>query len=359
MRGSPVSATRVRFRVIAFSGAVRLLRLCALTLGFGSSAAAEAPSPLRVEVISCVLEESAVDVSEMLAIARAELAPRSFDRREEDDDGQPLLRVDACHDQYLLLRLLRPEGPERRIALHDVPVEQRPRVAALALAELVIAARAQPASQVRESASESEASEAPAPARPAPAPASPNAARPKPALPAWTEEPAPPPVERPRIELGPEARLFTKGLAFTLGPRIDARFARADVGLVAVVGAQSGSLGRLRAGLVALNPNLVVFRSRTRAEVALWLGAEVGFSWGRAQPFATRYGPSRNRQAVYASGLAQFVLSGPLSRKTFGRLALVGGYAFSGVRARIEPDVEVSTFGPFAALSAGLGWGLP
>src|SRR5688572_14571012 len=104
---------------------------------------APSPSSLRVEVISCVLEESAVDVSEMLAIARAELAPRALGAREGDADGAPLLRVDACHDGYLLLRSLKPLEPERRVALHDVPVEQRPRVAALALAELVIVALTQ------------------------------------------------------------------------------------------------------------------------------------------------------------------------------------------------------------------------
>jgi hypothetical protein len=308
------------------------------------------PSSLRVEVISCVLEESAVDVSEMLAIARAELAPRGLGAREGDADGAPLLRVDACHDGYLLLRSLKPLGAERRIALHDVPAEQRPRVAALALAELVIVTLTQPPEA--------------AAATPAEVPAAPQpvvASRPLP-FPDWSAASSAPERRPPTLGVALEVRLFTDSLTLSYGPHLELSLPYFELSLLGLFSHQREELGEYRTGVVALSPSYPFFRSRTRVQVALSIGADLGITWGSAQPYQASYGDASAGRSAFVSGFAQLALSGPFSERTFGRLGILGGYAM-GVHARqLEGDGEAasrpqaSTQGPFASLVLGLAW---
>jgi hypothetical protein len=307
------------------------------------------PSSLRVEVISCVLEESAVDVSEMLAIARAELAPRELGQRQGDADGEPLLRVDACHDEHLILRSLKPKGVERRISLHDVPPEQRPRVAALALAEMVIVILTQPAAPPV-----------------APAPATPPPAAPKPsegAFPDWNPVESAP-AQRPNtIGIGAETRLFTDSVGFAYGPHIDLSFRYLELSVMALFGHHRAELGEYRTGVVALSPSYPFFRSRSRAQVSLSIGADLGLTWGSAQPYQDSYGARNDAFAPFVSGFGQFALSGPLTSRTFARIALLGGYA-KGVESRQQVEgssqgsLQSTTQGPFASLALGLAWAM-
>lgn len=307
------------------------------------------PSSLRVEVISCVLQEGAVDVTEMLAIARAELAPRELGTRQSDADGEPILRVDACHDEHLILRLLKPPGPERRISLHDVPVEHRPRVAALALAELVIASRAQPESEPAEKAPPKAQTRAPSEER---------ASRAQPlAFPDWNPVEERAESHHSKVGVGSEARLFTESMGFTFGPRLDFNFRHLDVSLVALVGRHREDLGQYRVGLIALSPRYALYRSRSKAQFALSIGGEIGFTWGSARPYEDVYGPSTNAFSPFLSGFAQLGLSGPLSVRTYGQIAFTGGYAM-GVYARRGREVEASTRGPFAGAQLGLAWAM-
>ncbi|HEX6244773.1 MAG TPA: hypothetical protein VFZ61_27830, partial [Polyangiales bacterium] len=317
-----------------------------------SAQPAPSSSSLRVEVISCVLEESAVDVSEMLAIARAELAPRALGARETDADGAPLLRVDACHDGYLLLRSLKPLGAERRIALHDVSVEQRPRVAALALAELVVVALTQ-----------SSAAPTPPPPPVAAQPGRPAPARPLP-LPDWSTASAVPERRPPTLGVGLEVRLFTDSVSFSYGPRLEFSLPYFELALLALFSRTREELGEYRTGVVALSPSYPFFRSRTRAQVALSIGADVGVSWGSARPYEPSYGGATLGSSLFASGFAQLGLSGPFSERTFGRMALLGGYSM-GVHARELSDEgeaasrpRASTQGPMVSLALGLAWAM-
>jgi hypothetical protein len=330
-----------------------LLVLLAPTAG----AAQVSDSALRVEVISCVLEESAVDVTEMLAIARAELAPRELGQRQGERDPEPLLRVDACHDEYLLLRPLRPVGPEQRIALHDVPLEQRPRVAALALAELVVAALAP----------------ARAPEVAPPKPAAPPKAEAALPFPDWNPV-EPEPGQRPRtIGVGAEVRLFTDSLGFSYGPRLDLGFRHLDVSLLGLFGYARTSLGQYRTGAIAISPSYALYRSQTRARFDASLGADLGVTWGSAQPNNSSYGARTQALGPFVAGFVQLALSGPLANHTFARIAVLGGYAL-GTRARegmpgardMDPRgesersvrPEATTQGPFASLVVGLAWAM-
>jgi hypothetical protein len=314
-------------------------------------AAQASPSSLRVEVISCVLEESAVDVSEMLAIARAELAPRELGAREGDADGAPLLRVDACHDEHLLLRSLKPLGPERRIALHDVPAEQRPRVAALALAELVIVTLAQPAPPP---------TQAPATAA---APPKPVASRPdRQPLPAWAPVEQTPEARPLTLGLGAEVRLFTDTVDFSYGPRVELSLRHLDLALFGLFARQAADLGEYRTGVVALSPSYALFRSRTRAEFAIALGADIGVSWLEAEPYDPTWGEGKHGARPYAAGFGQLELRGPLSQRTYGRLAVLGGYGYGVDSRQHETDgssrLEATTRGPFASFVLGLAWAM-
>lgn len=346
MSSRPFRAPRPRR--LARAGTIAPL-LLALPLLCPQRAWAQASdSSLRVEVISCVLEESAVDVSEMLAIARAELAPRALGQRPGDADREPLLRVDACHDEYLLLRSLKPVGPERRIALHDVPLEQRPRVAALALAELVIAALS-PSPPAR------------SPEAPARSPAAPASERPLP-FPDWSPvEPEPAPRTR-TVGVGGEVRLFTDSLGFHYGPRVDFSFPHLDVSLLALFGSARSALGEYRTGVVAVSPSYALYRSPTRARFDASLGADLGITWGTGQPDKGVEGGSSRALTPFVAGYVQLALSGPLTIHTYARIALLGGYAL-GARADALPvhgdeRPKATTQGPFAGLAVGLAWAM-
>lgn len=352
---------------------MRRLGLCAALglLSVGSWARAEPPaaapttttedsapfaSALRVEVISCVLEESAVDVSEMLAIARAELAPHVLVRAGEKN-SQPLLRVDACHDERLVLRLLSPEGPEQSVALHDVPPEHRPRVAALALAELVLTSRAVGEWRAERAAKgettsekpRSEPASTPAPKPPPPPPAS--AAQ----LPAWSEE-APPPRPRKRLGFGAEVRFFPQNVSLTYGPRIVLRLERVDLALLGLIGRRSLDLGTFQFGVVALNTAVHLWRSRSHVEAQVSLGAELGVSWCHGNPNAGANGSPVGEQDLFASGFGQATLGGAISDQASMHAGLAVGYA-RGVYADYD-DGRAGIGGAFAGLSLGIVWSL-
>jgi hypothetical protein len=319
--------------------------------------AAPFTSALRVEVISCVLEDSAVDVSEMLAIARAELAPHVLVRADEKN-SQPLLRVDACHDERLVLRLLSPEGPEQSIALHDVPPEHRPRVAALALAELVLTARTVSEWRAERAAKGESPGEKAAPsevARPAPVQATPPAQNASSArLPDWNAT-APTASHGMRLGLGAEARLFIQTLTLSYGPRLILRLASVDLVLLGLISRKQVELGELRTGLVALNAAAHLWRSGGHLDAAVSLGAEVGVTWGRAEPRSTTLGDPARTQAVFASAFAQATLGGAISDQAYAHAGLAVGYAL-GVSGNDHYGHHAGTLGAFAGLSAGFAW---
>jgi hypothetical protein len=315
--------------------------------GDASEEAGPFASALRVEVISCVLEESAVDVSEMLAIARAELAPHVLVRADEKN-SQPLLRVDACHDERLVLRLLSPEGPEQSIALHDVPPEHRPRVAALALAELVLTARAVGEWRAERAAmgeNQSDKSNASPPRRPKPVQSGVSPAR----LPDWNAAAAPAPP-RPRLGLGAEARLFIKSTSFCFGPRLLLRLARADLALLGLIGRSHYALGEMYTGVLALNAAVHLWRAAGHVEAAVSLGAEAGVSLGRGEPDLPVYGAATKEWAGFASGFAELTVGGAISNQASMHARLAAGYAY-GVEAK-----SAGAMGGFIGLSAGIAW---
>jgi hypothetical protein len=315
-----------------------------------SEDAAPFASALRVEVISCVLEESAVDVTEMLAIARAELAPHVLVRAGEKN-SQPLLRVDACHDERLVLRLLSPEGPEQSVALHDVPPEHRPRVAALALAELVLTARAVSEWRAERAAkSEPPAEKSAAPPPPAPAPPDNSASG---RLPDWNP-PSPPAPHAMRLGFGTEARLFMESLSVSYGPRLTLRLPRVDLVLLGLISRRKVDLGELQTSLIALSAAVHLWRSKGAVDVAVSLGAEIGVSWGKAEPDSATYGLTSDAQAQFASGFGQVTLGGAISDQAYAHAGLAVGYAF-GVHAEVDGE-ELGTRGAFAGLSVGFAW---
>jgi hypothetical protein len=321
--------------------------------GVGHEDEAQFASALRVEVISCVLEESAVDVSEMLAIARAELAPHVLVRSDEKN-SQPLLRVDACHDERLVLKLLSPEGPEQSIALHDVPPEHRPRVAALALAELVLTARtlgewrAERAAKSGEGSSERGADEAAQSSTPNAPPAR---------FPDWNANG--PEVRAPyrmRLGFGAEARLFFQGLSVSYGPRVMLRLPRADLVLLGLFCRREVDYGDLSSGVVALNAVVHLWRSTGALDVATSLGLEVGGTWGRAEPRSPSYGERESALTPFLSAFPQLTLGGAISDQAYAHAGLAAGYAF-GVRGNSRGE-GAGTMGAFVSLSAGFAWSL-
>ncbi len=340
------------------SRALLALLVAAAVLGFaparaepapGSEQRAESPSfdaALRVEVISCVLEESAVDVSEMLAIARAELAPHVAVRAGEQN-SQPLLRVDACHDERLVLKLLAPEGPEQSIALHDVPPEHRPRVAALALAELVLTARTVGEWRAERAAK----SEAGAERAQAEAEGAAEAAR----FPDWNAQGPAAPLPHPmRLGIGVEARLFTDSLSFSYGPRVTLRLARVDLTLLGLVSRRGVPHGTFHTGLVAVNAAVHLWRTSGALDFAISLGAEVGVSWGRAEPNVEKLRRERS-QTPSASVFGQLTLGGAISQQAYAHALLSAGYAVPGVQAH-EQSERAGTQGAYVGLSAGFTW---
>jgi hypothetical protein len=305
-------------------------------------------SALRVEVISCVLEESAVDVSEMLKIARAELAPHVLVRADEKN-SQPLLRVDACHDERLVLRLLSPEGPEQSVALHDVPPEHRPRVAALALAELVLTARAVGEWRAERAAMGENPSDKPSAGQPrAPTPVqSGSSAR----LPDWNAAAAPA-QSRLRLGLGAEARLFIESMTFSFGPRLFLRLARVDLALLGLIGRRDHPLGELYTVVLAFNTAVHLWRATGPVEAAVSLGAEVGASLGRGEPDTLLYGEPTKEWALFGSGFAELTIGGAITDQASMHARLAAGYAW-GVRAE---RANVGATGGFIGLSAGIAW---
>jgi hypothetical protein len=346
---------------------IRLLAsLC--TLALSCPAWADAPQPpastyedpaqfasaLRVEVISCVLEESAVDVSEMLAIARAELAPHVLVRADEKN-SQPLLRVDACHDERLVLKLLSPEGPEQSIALHDVPPEHRPRVAALALAELVLTARTVGEWRAERAAKSGEATgERASGGSTQDTAQSALSAR----LPDWNANGPETSARHPmRLGFGAEARLFCDGLSVGYGARVTLRFTRADLVLLGLFSRKGVDYGELSSGVVAMNSAVHLWRSPGALDFAVSLGLELGASWGRADPRASSFGARETALYPFASAFGQLSLGGAISDQAYAHAILAAGYAALGVHAKENSDAA-RTDGAFVSLSAGFGWSL-
>jgi hypothetical protein len=229
-------------------------------------------------------------------------------------------------------------------------------VAALALAELVLTARAvgewraERASKT-ESPSSSDKLPATEPAPPA-SPASPSSAR----LPDWNPPAQPAPAHGARLGLGSEVRLFIQSLSFSYGPRLTLRLARVDLVLLGLISRRKVELGELQTGLVALNAAVHLWRSNGPVDVAVSIGAEVGVSWGRAEPRATTIGNARRAEAQFASAFAQLTLGGAISDQAYAHAGLAAGYAL-GVHARVPVSGErAGTLGAFAGLSAGFAW---
>jgi hypothetical protein len=297
---------------------------------------------VHVQLAVCEVGAPAWDTQQMLEIVRVEIAPRTLVLEQTERAGA--LWVDACDPNRLVLRV----PPQlREMPLDDVPAQLKPRVAALALAELAAGARI----------------ESPAP-EPTPEPPT-EAAR----------APVPPPARSQQVRvvqetarspgrvthtetwlgLGPEGRVFFYEPGPSFGPRLTLALRHLEVGIVALLGRQAAAAGDVSTGVVAGAVDVPFWWAKHAPDLSVAAGGELGVTWASAQLRDAQGDQARGTHALFASGLLRLSWGGRVARSAYAQVAWALGYA-RGLNARAQERIAASTHGPFMAMTATIAW---
>jgi hypothetical protein len=312
---------------------------------------------VRVQIVPCDAGAPAWDTQQMLEIVRVEISPRPLVMVDASAEGA--LLVDACDASRLVLRDQRSAPPVvREMPLDDVPAQLKPRVAALAVAELA-------------SGASLEAPE-PEPAEPAKSRVAARraAVRSRPPI----DNEMPPKLESPKhtqpwLGLGPEGRVFLLEPGPNFGPRLTLALRRVELGLLALLGRQDVAAGTVSTGVVAAAADIPFWRARRARDVSIAAGAELGITWAKGKLRDSESDRARGQAAPFLAALVRLNWGGRVAQTAYAQVAWALGYA-KGLNARVsEPRSDAnqaivvidrqtvaSTHGPFAAMSVTVAW---
>jgi hypothetical protein len=319
----------------------RALTVFAVVLLCAAGARAQ-DEAVAVEITRCEGGTPGWDEQQMLAIVRVEIAPRQLATAES---GANALVIDACDPSRLLLRYKRgAEAVEHVMPLDDVPVELKPRVAALAIAELAGGADAltPPAPPARE---------------PAPAPPPPRPRRRQPI--SFDEEllakPEPPARTDTWLGLGAEGRVFFSEPGPSFGPRLTLALRYVQIGIVGLLGRQTVAAGDVTTGVAAAALDIPLWRPLRTPGVSIAAGGELGVTWAKGKLRDEQESVTSGNAATFASALMRLNWGGRVARSAYAQVAWALGYA-RGMHARAEGRLAASTHGGFVTMTVTIAW---
>jgi hypothetical protein len=312
-----------------------------LLAGLLIAATARAQSEtVTVQIDACEAGAPAWDTQQMLGIVRVEIAPRQLAAGAGPDPSW--LVVDACDPSRLLLRYQRgAEAVVQEMPLDDVPLELKPRVAALAIAELATGASAA-------------APAVPAPPAPAPPPRPRTTRRPM-----FDDELLPKPEPPARTEtwfgMGAEGRVFFTEPGPSFGPRLTLALRYLQFGMIGLLGRQTVAAGDVTTGVAAGAIDLPLWRPKRAPGVSVAAGGEMGVTWAKGMLRSDPTKVARDDRAFFAAGLARLNWGGRVARNSYAQVAWSLGYA-RGLHAYAERKLAASTHGGFAAMTVTIAW---
>lgn len=315
--------------------AVRGLEMLLLALtSWPLAATAVASDALSVLFVECREQaQPALDKAALLDLLRVELMPRQV-QEVATSEGAGIV-VDACVNQLVSFRLPS-EQRGRSVSLTEVEPALRPRLLALALAELV------------------------RPELPLPPPLAASAQlSPPPAPPADGE--LPPALQpRPQVEvklparrwfgMGVDSRLFGNPRTLMFGPRMTLVLSRYELGALVTLGSNSNADGSVQTGLSALAAGYPLLQRRGAVDAKLVAATELGLTWGQGTKLD---GEVTTRFAPFAAALARASLGTGLFDWAYLQLSLLGGFA-QGMIALGYNQAMTSSHGPFVGVSLEL-----
>lgn len=329
--------------------AVQLLRglvlLCTLWSLAPRPLSAQGLPPLSVHIAACATDEQALELDALLELLGAEIAPRELLLVGPQRNAN--LMIDGCQADELVLSRSGDEPRLSRLALHDVLPALRPRVAALAAAELVFTSDGQPTPTPREPPANPELA----------AKASASALSPSAPSAAGESDQAPRTRQAPpgRLAVGGETRLFFTAQSLHFGPRAVFSMKHSELSLFALFGRQSHVLGEVRTGLSALGLQVPIWQvRRKRAELTISLGGELGISWGGGTPSSSYQTSGTTRVGPFAALPVRLALGGAPRRSAYLRAEVGVGYAY-GLTGMADGQVVSTTHGPFAVFLGLIG----
>jgi hypothetical protein len=317
-----------------------LVLAAALLIAAGARAQDET---IAVQITACDHGAPAWDTQQMLGIVRVEIAPREL----ATGDGPSWLVIDACDPSRLLLRYQRGKEPVVRVMpLDDVPPDLKPRVAALAIAELAsgndVAADTPPA----------------APEQSAP----PKKPRPRRRVVVIEQEllPKPEPPQRTHtwLGLGAEGRVFFSEPGPNFGPRLTLALRYVQLGVVGLLGRQTVAAGDVSTGIAAGALDIPFWRPERAPGVSIAAGGELGVTWARGTLRDGDSNVATGKDAFFASALMRLNWGGRVARTAYAQVAWAVGYA-RGLHALAEGNLAASTHGGFATMAVTIAWAPP
>jgi hypothetical protein len=317
------------------------LALLALAAGLLIAAGARAQGEsIAVQIMACDQGVPAWDTQQMLGIVRVEIAPREL----ATGDSPSWLVIDACDPSRLLLRYQRGSEPVLQVMpLDDVPPELKPRVAALAIAELAsgndVATDAAP----------------PAPEQSA----QPVARRPRRRVVVIEQELLPKPEQPKRTDtwlgLGAEGRVFFSEPGPSFGPRLTLALRYVQLGVVGLLGRQTVAAGDVTTGVAAAALDIPFWRPQRAPGVSIAAGGELGVTWAKGTLRDAESKVARGKDAFFASALMRLNWGGRVARTAYAQVAWAVGYA-RGLHALAEGNLAASTHGGYATMTVTIAW---
>ncbi len=290
------------------------------------------PQPVQPEGATVVLwsaecTSEAPDASAVVELLRVELAPAPvvLQTRPTPSRADGTLWLQQC-GEVPRIAILRAgaRSAEREVDLADVPVSMHARTLAMALAELRrdAAHRGQDRPRPVETAA---ARSHPPPASPAPSGIAGHAGI----------------VVRDAVRTG----------TWLVGPELGVDLGALRLGASGLWHRSDHALGALTLMSVTALAGWQVFRTGEAAAFGLRARAELGASWGLAEPLDGKVG--RDQRALQANVLARMFGSMPLSDGVQAELGLELGYA-RGLIARSNGRESESTHGPSIGIALAL-----
>ena len=293
---------------------------------------------VNVQMLPCANSAAGWDKQQMLEIVRVEISPKQL--ALPDPSVQAVLLVDACDPNRLVLRdQTGPQPVVRELWLDDVPNDLRPRVAALAVAELASNHLSAP--------------------QPKPSPVAKLTTKVRAKLVLERELlPRPPASKYTEAWLGlsAEGRVFLTEVGPNFGPRLTWAVRHVELGVVTLVGRQTAAAGTVSTGVLAAAMDYPFWRSMRARDVSLAAGGELGMTWAKGKLLDAGVEQTSGAQKrVFAAGLMRLNWGGQVAPTTYAQIAWALGYS-QGLNASVMRRKEATTHGPFVAMTATIAW---